>query len=193
MHESVVTATYNSFHNSVRQLSIHVPSALDHLSLSTGRDIPYASGGGSFGADCSIHANRLPVFHVEVAFTQSFMDVRSKIANILQDDTILGVLLFMIKEKPKYLKPERHPTANDWAPPRQWFTLLNWEPSFSGISLGGIVWVHTIELGVSLFEKGWNINNNDPHMVGYRIYYFQIHLLIKSLVQYTRDRRYRPP
>jgi hypothetical protein len=52
-------------------------------------------------ADLSIHANHDDIFRVEVAFSQTLAKVQQKIGHMLQDESLLGVLLVRIEETPK--------------------------------------------------------------------------------------------
>jgi hypothetical protein len=165
MHESAATTISEAFTASVKDLVSHAPSLSRCIKVRTNGDVPYAGGGGLYVPDLSIRVLRENVFHVEVAFSQSYADVRSKIANILQNQSILGVLLVKIKEMPKWSMPGRNPGRDDRMLEDDWFAELKWDGNFGALSNQGIIWMNVIKVEVSLFEKGWDASGSDPVMV----------------------------
>src|SRR5262245_51698956 len=82
MHESAATTISDAFTTSVKDLVSHAPTLSRLIKVRTNGDVPYADGGGLYVPDLSIRVIRENVFQVEVAFSQSYTAVRSKIANI---------------------------------------------------------------------------------------------------------------
>jgi hypothetical protein len=120
MHESAVTSLSFTIFNSINQIIPDVPNLLDYLTIGTGLKTPYVDLQGSHITDLSIRVNH-DIFRVEVAFSQTLADARKKIGRMLQDESLLGVLLVKIEEKPKWKIPIRKPTAQDWVSKKDWF------------------------------------------------------------------------
>jgi hypothetical protein len=84
---------------------------------------------------------------------------------MLQDESLLGVLLVRIEETPKWTSPTRKSATEDWVS-KDWFTSL--EPqnrTFSGVKHNGVTWVNDVEVHVLLFERGWEAGDPDSDMV----------------------------
>jgi hypothetical protein len=164
MHESAVTALSLSFFDAINRLKVHIPSIWDYLTPHTGGRIPYKDRSGHHIPDFSIRANRDDVFRVEVAVSQTFPNVRQKIVAMLKDESLLGVLLVNIKEKPQWSNPGRKPTTDDLVSKDNWFASMEQHGSFGCVKQNGIDWVKDIEVHVLLFEKGW-AGQSDPEKV----------------------------
>jgi hypothetical protein len=165
MHESAVTALSKTFFYAIDRLVVNTPMIWDHLDTSTGREIAYVDGEGWHVPDLSIRANRNDVFRVEVAFSQSLSNVHRKIADMLKDECLIGVLLVKIKETPKWSSPVRKPTSEDRMSKTDWFASMEQGRPFGCISSNGINWVNDIDVQVVLFERGWEAGHREPDTV----------------------------
>ena len=142
-----------------------MPDIRDYLFVRSNQDTPYADGRGFYVPDLLIRANRRNMFQVEVAFTQTYSNVCSKIARVLQNESILGVLLVKIKEEEDWPGPGRKPSKEDKMTLDDWYASVQRVWNFGAISNKDIVWMNGIEVFVALFEQGWNESINDPPMV----------------------------
>jgi len=162
MHEAAVSAVQIPLIVAINKLSSIAPMILHQMTLRSNQDIAYPNRKGSYIPDLALRVNRENVFQLEVAFAQSFEDVRSTMANRLQDESLLGVLVIKIHETTKYSSPTKSPTEEDDVPKRDWFAGIQREGRFGTVWFKERAWLHRIEVYVALFERGWKDGDDDP-------------------------------
>jgi len=165
LHESAINVIHDAFVISINGLTPNVPDIRDYLFVRSNQDTPYADGRGFYVPDLLIRANRRNMFQVEVAFTQTYSNVCSKIARVLQNESILSVLLVQIKDEEDWPGPGRKPSKEDKMTLDDWYASVQRVGNFGAISNKDIVWMNGIKVFVALFEQGWNESINDPPMV----------------------------
>jgi len=169
MHEAAVSAIHAPFVVAMHNLSLTAPAIMNSLTLRSNQDIKLPTGQGFYIPDLAFRAKRNNMFQLEVAFTQSFEEIRLKIACRLQDNNLLGILVIDISEKKKFSSPKTRPTEEDSIAQDHWFAGVEREGSFGAIKFKDQVWLNRIEVDVYLFEQGWNTSFDDPRKVCRRL------------------------
>jgi hypothetical protein len=126
---------------------------------------------GKFIADSTLNVNDEPVLFVEVAFTQTWPNLRSKVGRILNEASILGVLVMHIIEMPKWSSPARRSVADDFIDRQHWVSQVRTSQAarpFGRIMVNNIFWVENIAVNIYFFKKSWKDGDDDPPKVSFQ-------------------------
>jgi hypothetical protein len=124
---------------------------------------------GSFIPDASLNVRGEPLLYVEVAFSQTWADLRAKVGRILTTEaptSLLGILVMDISEEAKWSSPEMTSQANDFISQTDWASrFMNRALSFQFMRANGHIWMYNVNVKFSFFDKTWKDGDADPPTV----------------------------
>jgi hypothetical protein len=124
---------------------------------------------GSFIPDASLNVRGDPLLYVEVAFSQTWDDLRAKVGRILTTEaptSLLGILVMDISEAARWSSPETSSKANDFISQTDWASrFMSRGLSFRRILANEHIWMHDVNVNFSFFDKSWRDGGADPPIV----------------------------
>ena len=156
IHESIINVIQDAFNTAIKVLG---PGT--GLKTSTGQNSMFEGQNSCYISDMAVVLNWEEVFHLEVAFSQTEKDARNKIKRMLESPLLVAVFLVEINEKARWSRPfkDREVTLRR---SREWSADMEWDGHFGCVEWDGVVWIHDVEVYVSLFERG---NTDSPTKV----------------------------
>jgi hypothetical protein len=175
LHEMGVEALTVPFVTAFHALNCEYDRLHKRWSILRGRENSYTGRfrDGLFISDASIHVRGESLFHIEVAYSQSWPSVRNKAVDIMKGNLeILGVLVLDITEvsSSPWSSPGRRSQPDDFIAERNWMEAAESSKTgpFSRIVVDGHVWLHDIEIFMCLFERTQlEADDGDPERVGF--------------------------
>ena len=170
IHETGVAAISHEFSKACIQMEEQEAGLALHWTMFHAKDSWYGDERkeGVFIADATFDVDGESLLHVEVAFSQTWSDVRAKVRRILNSRLVLGVLVMDIKEAPRWSCPSTPSVTTDFIEKRDWTRRVmesqEAEP-FGRIMVDGRVWMEHIEVDVYFFDKSWKDSDGDPPKV----------------------------
>jgi hypothetical protein len=162
IHEAGVSAIYREF-DRASMLMERNSSIIDrNWDFHTGAHTLYGGNErqGSFIGDMTVHVHRQSVFILEVAFSQTWEQVRAKALRILKNPAIIGVLVMKINERPSWSSPRSRSGEQDYFIEDD-FNIIDLSRAFQ---LNGNVWMGRVKIDVALFQAG---HDGDPRRVSF--------------------------
>jgi hypothetical protein len=170
-HESGVSAIAHELTRAMGVLEDQEPRLAGRWLNYFGRRLWYENSreAGSFIPDASLNVRGEPLLYVEVAFSQTWADLRTKIGKILTSEaptTLLGILVMDISEAAKWSSPETASKADDFISQTDWASRFTTRGlSFRSMQANGHIWMHNVDVNFSFFDKTWKVGDADPPKV----------------------------
>lgn len=172
IHEEIVSSIMHDFSNATYRQEEQEPRFLNSWTVHATKSFWYDENDrrkGEFISDVAVTVDGMPVFLVEVAFTQKWDNVREKVGRLLKLESVLGVLVVNVDEQSKWASPVTEANAStDYIARRDWNTnamATLAENPFGRIVVNGHTWVHDLSITLSFFDQTWAIGDEDPPKV----------------------------
>jgi hypothetical protein len=172
LHEAGIQCIISPFVEATRDLDAGDDRLLNSWIFSSTKEYQYGdlAEEGVFIPDSSLDINDQPVLLVEVGFSQRWEDLLSKAKRELNSsESVLGVVVMNITERPQWRKPERRSEPDDFVGDQQkWAEIVREcqkEKPFGPITIRGHSWMHTIQVDICLLRKPRQAGDDDPPQV----------------------------
>jgi hypothetical protein len=168
LHEMALEAITEPF--AAAKYKLMCDTGLSNWAILRGRENKYQDmpKAGAFIADASFDMGGKSMFHIEIAFSQTWDNLHAKIKRILKNETILAVLAMNICESGTFRSPTRRPKPNDFIHEGNWFkdaiASQNRDP-FRRIVVDGHTWMWDITIDMRLCKRAQEDAGGDLQIV----------------------------
>jgi hypothetical protein len=137
----------------------------DMLVIGLNSSTMYYDSHDEFQADLTLNMDVVPLFHLEVDYTQNFLALLDKVHRILTNESTWGVLVVRIKESPAWKMPDGAPMEGDDMSYNTWVQQCQRTEGFGRITVRGRMWIGDVVCQVYLFPSDWDRTQEVPRAV----------------------------